>query len=299
MLFDVAIPVHEKDLRTLDFCIASIKKNVVGFRNIYIISKKRYTKNGLWVDESKFPFAFKEVQNLSGNISASWCFQQLLKLYSPLSIKNSLPNILIIDSDTIFYKKTTFFENNIPLYNLSKDLNLYNSVFQIQTCNHISTLVPKVKEKLPELYNYKEQEHQIVCKKFHEKLSFLSENDKNLSSNLISPVCHHMIFQKKVIECLFKYIEKKNNNEQFYKVFLKSFNNFRFVSEYSLYFYFLITFFPNSYKIRILKYKNSANLNPLLESLRKKYDYCSYHSYMARDSLMLNIINNFYRKIAY
>jgi hypothetical protein len=82
------------------------------------------------------------------------------------------------------------------------------------------------------------------------------------------------------------------NKDSFYKIFLKNRENSFGVAEYNLYFYFLISLHPNDYKIRILKYKNTSKFNPLIERLRRKYHYCSYHSYMRKDS------KNFLNRVA-
>jgi hypothetical protein len=74
---------------------------------------------------------------------------------------------------------------------------------------------------------------------------------------------------------------RESSNEKFYKIFLQNREGDFGVAEYNLYFYFLISYFPNSYRIRILNYKNTAKFFPLFEKIRKKYHYCSYHSYMS------------------
>ena len=44
--------------------------------------------------------------------------------YNKDIIPDILDNYLVLDSDTIFLKPTTFFENNIPLYNYGTEYNL-------------------------------------------------------------------------------------------------------------------------------------------------------------------------------
>ena len=54
--------------------------------------------------------------------SCGWYFQQLLKLYAPLIIPDILENVLILDSDTVFFRKVKMFDaQNRPFYNISKD----------------------------------------------------------------------------------------------------------------------------------------------------------------------------------
>lgn len=246
---DVVIPAHKKDLLTLEHCIEGIKRNVANVRRIIVISKEKYSDNAEWFDEALYPFSYKEISDLVGGKNVGWNYQQLLKLYAVLVIPNILENILIVDSDTVFYRKVEFFENGLPLYNLAKDKNLDKDKFHQETLQQIKKLMPEIAEKLPEKYQ------------------------------AISGICHHMIFQKNVILDLMQIVEKRYN-EVFYKAFLQSRESAYGVAEYNLYFFFLVTHYAEKYKIRILKYKNTAKFYPLFERLRKKYHYCSYHSYM-------------------
>ena len=263
---DVVIPAHEKDIPTLNFCIAGIKKNVKSLRRIIVISKEKYTNQAERFDESLFPFSYKEISDIVDGSNVGWNYQQLLKLYSPLVIPNILPNVLIVDSDTVFFRKVEFFsKEGLPLYNLSKDLELDKSKFQQITLKHIKKIAPEIIQNFP--------------KKF--------EN--------ISGICHHMLFQKHIIEELFAMVCKVDGgNDPFYKIFLKNAENSFGVAEYNLYFYFLISLHPNSYKIRILKYKNTSDFSLWKYKWRFKYHYCSFHSYM-RENQAPQV--NIYKKI--
>lgn len=250
---DVIIPAHEKDIAILDYSIKSIKKNIAGVRRIIIVSKKQFSFRAEFFDESKYPFSYDEIANLSHNVRVGWHYQQLLKLYAPFVIKDLLDNILIVDADTVFYKKVNFFDENKALYNISKDQNLEKSKFHQESFQHIITLIPDIKNKLP--------------KKYHN----------------ISGVCHHMLFQKDILQDLFNQVIANDKIDQdFYKIFLKHSQGGNSVSEYNLYFYFILSFYHDKIKTRNLKYKNCANFRPLLENLRKKYHYCSYHDYMRK-----------------
>lgn len=292
MLIDVVIPVHEKDLRTIEHCIKGIKRNVQSLRNVYIVSKASYSDNAIWFDEAKFPFSYNKIKELTNGRSVGWAYQQLLKLYSPLVIPNILSNVLIVDADTIFYKKVNFFQDGIPLYNLSKDLDLYKSEFHHETCKHIKSLLPQIVTKYPEIFNNEIKTYSQTCEKFLNKLNFATIRDRGCAKYIKSAVCHHMLFQKNIIKHLFEVVRKTEKSDcEFYEIFLKKFGNLGFVSEYNLYFYFLITFHPQNYKIRMLNYKNTSIFRPLFEMMRGKYDYCSYHSYMAKDGLLEKIAN--------
>ncbi len=297
--FDVVIPAHEKDLDILNHCIAAIKKNVPDVRRIIVASKTKLTDRAEWFDESLFPFSYQEVSELIKS-NVGWNFQQLLKLYSAIVIPDILPDVLVVDADTVFLRKINFFEDGLPLYNLSKDKNLHRSVFYQATLNHIKSLLPEIEEKLPELFSKKP-----VCeisKKLTERVTLSSEASKKQLSGLVSGICHHMMLQRSVIEDLFLKVEKHDGSgDPFYKIFLKKCENSYSAAEYNLYFYFLCSFYPNKFKIRILSYKNTANFNLIKERLRGKYHYCSYHSYM-RDTgvgFVKKILNKFLKIFYY
>jgi len=250
-MIDVVIPAHKKDLATLEYAIDGIRKNIAEVRRIIVVSKEKYTDKAEWFDEAKYPFSYAEISDLVGGENVGWNLQQLLKLYAVLVIPDISQNVLVVDADTVFYRKVKFFEDGLPLYNLSKDKGLEKDNFYQTSLDHIKKLLPEIAEKFP--------------KKF--------EN--------VSGICHHMLFQKHIIEDLFSKVEAHaEGSEPFYKIFLKSGKHSMSVAEYNLYFYFLISCHPGEYKIRILNYKNTAKFQPLWERLRRKYDYCSYHSYL-------------------
>lgn len=253
-IIDVVIPAHEKDVDTLNHCIEGIRRNIDSVRRIIVISKEKYTDQAEWFDEALFPFSYKEIAGLVKG-AIGWHLQQLLKLYSPLAIPDISENILIVDSDTVFFRKVKFFsDNGLPLYNLSKDKNLEDSDFHQTTYRHIIKILPEIAEKLPEKFRN------------------------------ISGICHHMLFQKHIIEELFKRVENiDGTGDPFYKIFLKNSKIMCGVAEYNLYFYFLVSLHPQEYQIRILNYKNTSDFSLWKYRLRSKYDYCSFHSYMREE----------------
>lgn len=251
--FDIIIPVHKKDLAILEYAIKFAKKNIIGVRKIIVISKEKYTNNADWFDEAKFPFSLFEVQEKVGKTSAGWFFQQLLKLYSPIIIPEVSENVMILDSDTVFFKKTKMFDKkNRPFYNLSKDKNVEINDFDTKVEAHIQELLPEISRKnLPEKFQ-----------KF-------------------SGVAHNMIFNRKIIQELFQKVQDFHSNQkEFHEIFLSLAKNGHSVSEYQIYFNFCIIFHPDKIKIRKLKYKNTSDVDIKKYQKRFKYDYCSFHSYL-------------------
>lgn len=272
-VIDVVIPTHSKDIPILKYCISGIRKNVANVRRVIVVSKDKYTNDAEWFDESLYPFSYSEISSILAGANVGWNYQQLLKLYSPLVIPNISDNVLIVDSDTVFYRPLEFIKDGFALYNLSKDKDLEFSDFHQKALRHIRKILPDIENIMPEIFDQNNQ------KNFTKRLNFLDEKSSKNSQGLVSGVCHHMLFQSDVIKDLFSRIEAKDG-EKFYEIFLKNREDQTGVSEYNLYFYFLVSCYPQRYKIRLLKYKNTARFFPLFEKIRKKYDYCSYHSYM-------------------
>jgi len=277
---DIVIPVHKKDLQILEYCIDAAKKKIVGARRIIIISKERYTNNAEWFDEALFPFSFSLVADYVG-CHAGWYFQQLLKMYAPLVIPNISENVMILDSDTVFFRRVKMIdEKGRPFYNISKDTNVKRKDFDQRVAKHVGVLLPDIAiEKLP-------QEFQKI-----------------------SGISHNMIFNGEVMRDLFSRVEKHDGSgEPFYKIFLKHADNQHSVSEYQIYFNFLLIFYREKIRIRKLRYKNTADINIRKYRRRLKYHYCSFHSYLRgtrtnslrvrfEKSLRKNLSKLFYREV--
>jgi len=114
---DVVIPLGPKDEDMINRCIRSVREHVVGVRNIYVISKKTIDVSGAaFINENVFPFSYEYVLSKTSETKAGWYLQQLLKFYAPLFITNILENVLIVDADTVFNKRTKFLDNGKQLY---------------------------------------------------------------------------------------------------------------------------------------------------------------------------------------
>lgn len=241
-MFDIVILVGPNDKDIICKQIEYTKKNIIGYRNIYLIC---YDPNiiidgCITINENIFPFSIDTVSNFHGKSNRNgWYLQQLLKLYSLITIPEILERCLVIDSDTFFLKPTVFIEDNKCLYNYGSE------------------------------YHKEYFEHMI---KMHEDLIKI---DKTKSG-----ICHHMMFEKIYINELINKIEKKHN-DKFYNVFLKMVENTEHsgASEYEMYFNYMLKYHNDKIKIRNLSWTNSSNLELINNS---NYDYFSYHWYMRR-----------------
>ena len=111
LLFDLVVCVGPNDNNIVDQVIPYMKKNVIGYRNIYLICSNPnisipYT---ITIDEKIFPFSKEDVSSIFGkNDRNGWYLQQLLKLYAGNVVPGILKRYLIIDCDTHFLKPTRF-----------------------------------------------------------------------------------------------------------------------------------------------------------------------------------------------
>jgi hypothetical protein len=224
ILFDIVIPVGPNDLKVINNMIEHTKKNIIGYRNIYLVSfdPNIVFKNCFTIDENIFPFNKESIVKIIGITNRlGWYLQQLIKLYSPFVIDGLLNNYLVIDSDTYFLKPTSFFSNKLPLYNPGSE-------YHIPYFEHMYKLHPSFTRKT----NY-------------------------------SGISHHMIFQKNILTELFKLIENYHKTE-FWKAFLLCINkkdiNGSGASEYEIYFHYLHLNYKNLFIVRPLHWENTNNL---------------------------------------
>lgn len=242
MSFDIVIPVGPNDMNKIQNQIIYTKQNVIGYRNIYIISSNpELVVDGCTViDEKIFPFTIKDIEKYHGKSDrCGWYLQQLIKLYASHVISNILPIYLVIDSDTFFFKKTKFINSDGEcLYNFSNKEN-HTPYYQ-----HMKRLSNKFDK---------------VC--------------------IFSGICHHMIFEHKFIKEIFD-ITEKEHKKPFWISFLDLVDvNHRGgsgASEYEIYFNYILKYHNNKVKIRQLEWNNLNNFNKITPN----YDYASFHYYL-------------------
>jgi Family of unknown function (DUF6492) len=169
-----------------------------------------------------------------------WYYQQLLKLYAPFVIPDLSPNVLVLDSDTFFLNPVKFINTaNGGLYNVGK-------------------------EYVPLYFKHADQLTGGLVKKKYRKYS---------------GVTHHMLFQKPVLEDLFKVVEDVHQIE-FWKAFCLCVDSIHYsgASEYELYFNFVLSR-TDQVEIRQLKWKNVRKIGLINKSRKIGYHYISCHSY--------------------
>lgn len=256
---DVVIPVHKKDLSILEYAIAHAKKNIAGVRRVIVVSKERCSNNAEWFGEDKFPFSFQDISKFTDGVDVGWHLQQFLKIYAPIVIPDILENVLILDSDTVFYKKVKMLaDDGKSLLNISKDTRIECKSFDINVANHIKKIFPAIaKENMPE----------------------------HLKS--VSGVSHHMVFNREIIEQLIADVEdynykKTGKKKPFYEIAMATYKDIKEMelSEYQIYFNYVNIFHSDKIILRKLKYKNTSDPNVKRYAFLPRYHYCSFHHYL-------------------
>jgi hypothetical protein len=240
--FDIVVPVGPNDNIVIRKQIEYTKRNIVGYRKIFLIccDDSLIVDGCITISEKIFPFSLESVAKIHGKRGRNgWYLQQLLKLYAGIIIPEILDTYLVIDADTFFIRPVTFIENEKALYN-------YGSEYHNPYFYHMIKLHPEL----------------------------------NKCSALMSGICHHMLFETKYISELFEMVEKNHNGDSFYNVFLKNVIDLDAsgASEYEIYFNFIVSKHADDIKIRQLRWKNTNDVNDL--QLIQNYDYISYHWYL-------------------
>jgi hypothetical protein len=247
--FDIVIPVGPNDASVIQQQLEYTKKNIVGYRNIYIVVPRalyeslRSLSGCQLICEDIFPFSLdmmSSVANAPSNTGRNgWYLQQLIKLYAGFIIPDILDKWLIIDSDTFFLKPTSFIDTDKCLY-------AYGTEYHPPYFEHMNRLIPGLKKVDP-----------------HK-----------------SGICHHMIFEKKYVSEIFTIVEQAHA-KSFWQAFLECINPAGFygsgASEYELYFNYMLTHNTQQIIIRQLSWKNSQTLD-----VHAANDYISWHHYARR-----------------
>jgi len=221
--FDIVIPVGPNDIDIIREQITYTLKNIIGYRNIYLISfdNSLQIEGCITIQENIFPFSLQTISEYHGKLNRNgWYLQQLLKLYAGLIIPNILDKYLVIDADTFFLKPTLFYKDDKCLYN-------YGSEYHLPYFEHMKKIYPELKKM---------------------------DSSK-------SGICHHMMFETKYIKQLFNIVENKHN-DLFYNVFLKNVNDYENsgASEYEIYFNYMIYNHLDEIIIRKLNWINTNKL---------------------------------------
>lgn len=244
MEFDIVICYGPDDNDKINLMIEHTKQNVLGYRNIYIVSYDKDLKidGCIIIDENIFGFNNAVKAYLGNNKRNGWYLQQLIKLHAAFVIDGILDNYLVIDTDTFFLKPTVFFDDSgLPLYNFGRE--------------HVYAYFTHMNKLHPSLYRVHEYK---------------------------SGITHHMMFQKPVLQRLFDLVES-HHQKKFYEVFLQNVHPYFVLtsgaSEYEIYFNYLCIHEEGNFKLRQLKWGNIA-WKALKNVPNNDMDYVSCHYWL-------------------
>jgi hypothetical protein len=254
---DVVIVAHPKDKKTLNYCIDGIKENCINLRRVIVVSSIKLSDKCEWFDEKKFPFTLNDVVLAIGREDKriadmyfyhhwrppGWYLQQLLKLYAPFVIPGLSSNVLVLDADTIFMNPVNFLNDSNGGFLCVSHLRAKERYLKFA-----GRLLPDYQRVYPEVYS----------------------------------ICHHMLFQRAILEDLFHKVEEYHQNV-FWKAFCYSVNldKFKGASEYEVYYNFALNH-TDQVEIRELKWKNSHTLNKKQQYKQAGYHFISFHDYMRK-----------------
>ena len=259
---DVVIVTHPKDAETLGYCIEGIRSNCKHIGRIIVVSSEKLSDDAEWFDEALYPFTKEDIRmtivrgseekakkffHPKFHRSPGWYFQQMLKMYAPSVIPGISSNVLVVDADTIFLNPTSFLNKK------GGALFCYNNKDspKPEYFKHAARLVPGYKRMYPQAYS----------------------------------VCHHILFQRAVLDDLFQTVEKYHK-ESFWKAFCHCVDiNLanKGASEFETYFSFALSH-CKQVEVRPLKWLNSSNFNLREKHHQQGYHFASYHDYLKKKS---------------
>lgn len=248
-MFDIVIPLGPNERVNIFDQIKYTKKNVIGYRNIYIITNTKeqdlQIDDCIVLDESIFPFKMNDIASYFAlhdgkNNRNGWYLQQLIKLYAGFVIEDILDDYLVIDSDVFFLKPLNFINESRYIFTISDE-------HHIPYFKHMKRLHPSFDKKI----------------------------DK-------SGISHHMIFNRNFVKELFDMVEEYHNKNHFWVIFIECVDEHKMhqknaiesgASEYELYFNFMITHHSNLIQIRQLLWENKSYNFEITENIG--FDYIS------------------------
>jgi len=252
---DVVIPCSPKDLETLDLCIEGIRENGQNIRRVIVVSSKKLTDKAEWFDEGLYPFTKQDLalEIFGGDEPAArqflekpgsrigWIYQQFLKFYAPLVIPDISPNVLMLDSDVIFFRPVTFVkEDGGPLF--APGYEYVQEYF-----DYMRRLLPGLEKAHPQY----------------------------------SGVSHHMLFQRPIVEDLFALVSAHHQMEPWKalcRCIKREALDLSCMSEYEIYFHFTLRRTDQG-STRTLRWLDISSLRLIAPYRKSGYHYVACHEW--------------------
>jgi len=237
--FDIVICVGPHDNSIVNSSLECAKKNIIGYRNIYLVCSNPTIniEGAITIDERIFPFKITDIENMFfGNHHRNgWYLQQLLKFYSGIVIPGISQKYLIIDCDTHFLKPTNFFTDD------GKQMLTTGTEYHEVYFHHMNRLHPSLKKIHP-----------------------------------LSGISHHTFFDTECILELFKLVEDYHGRQPFWQIYLDVIDKNQYAgsaaAENEVYFTFMYLYHNEKICIRQLNWENMSSLD-----LNSPHDFVSVH----------------------
>jgi len=252
---DVVIPCAPCDQGSLDLCIEGIRKYGKDIGRIIVISKSRLTDQAEWFDEANFPFdrwAIAKVlfdgdeEGAKEHMKGPNRTGWILQQLLKFYAPTVIPGI---SSNVLMLDADTIFLNPISFRN-GEGAPYFATAGEYMEpyFSQMKNLIPWLKRKMPH-----------------------------------SGIVHHMLFQKPVLDDLFRTIEWYHNRPV-WEAMVASVTELMWacLSEYEIYFNFILTK-SDQPVIRPLLWKNHHSLKDLDHYRNKGYAYVTCHKWMRRD----------------
>lgn len=275
-MLDIVVVLGPNDINIIEYNLKYNRANVLNARNIYIVSPAATlsaikpiidklnsgimdnNSNGqiILIDEAIFPISMSYVnKTMASKNRDGWYLQQVLKLYCGRVIPDMLDNYLVIDTDTLFTKPTHF----ITTLESSELVFLFNHGTE---------------------YN---RHYFLHMAELHPSLVKLEHNK--------SGICHHMIFNRQMVEEMLVMVETHHGGKPFWEIFIekavyvrdKNNGYFSCASEYEMYFNFMLAKHPNQIKIRKINYYECSRrhiVNRPKWQPDNSFNYYCFHHYI-------------------
>lgn len=138
-LIDLFIPLDAVGMDTIDLSVRSAREHVKNVRHLFLVGSERVDIPGSrFIDEKRFPFDVNSLSRALGSGEhAAGLVQQLIKLYFPLVIGESLEHVLAVDGGTIFLNSFACLQDGRPVFDIGDDYSAANF-------DHMSRLLPSL-----------------------------------------------------------------------------------------------------------------------------------------------------------
>lgn len=245
MLFDIVVPVGPNDYDQLNKWITYNSENILNYRNIYVVTSSHVNiidNNYKVTIIDENIFPFN-IESVAGILGKNDRNGWYLQQLIKLYAGSVIPGIL---NDYLVVDTDTFFLKKTLFYENGIPLYNYGREYHKEYFNHMIRLHPTLTKQTN-----------------------------------VSGICHHMLFQTKVITELFKLITDHHNGKEFWIVFLESVDKNSILksgaSEYEIYFNFLHIYKKEHFKVRQLLWRNCPFIINHLN-----LDYVSCHHYIRK-----------------